>query len=49
VNSDNPEEFKEGRVDGNSSLSFQMHENKVYSLDLLSQKLVEIETLNATF
>lgn len=46
---DNPEEFREGRVDVNSALSFLMREDRVYSLDLLSQQLIEIERLHDTY
>lgn len=47
--SENPEEFKEGRVTDTSSLAFLMKENRIMSLDLMSQKLIEIETLKDTY
>ena len=45
----NPEDNKEGHVDNQSKLMFSMKENRVMSLDLLSQKLIEIETMKETY
>ena len=46
---ENPEEFKEGQVNEKSALTFLMKENCVMSLDLMSQRLIEIERLNETY
>lgn len=46
---ENPEDFKEGRVTEKSALTFLMKENRVMSLDLMSQRLIEIEKLSETF
>lgn len=44
LNDSNPEESnKEGIVNADSALTFLMKENRVMSLDLVSQKLIEIE------
>ena len=48
-NEENPEEFKEGNVTAESALTFLMKENKVLSLDLMTQKLIEIEQLQETY
>lgn len=45
----NPEDYKEGLVTKESALTFLMKENRVMSLDLVSQKLIEIETLQETY
>ena len=49
TNVDNPEENKEGLISEDSKLAFLMKEDRVYSLDLFSKKLIEIEKLNETF
>lgn len=45
----NPEEFKEGFVTEKSALTFLLQESRVMSLDLVTQRLIEIETLSETF
>ena len=45
----NPEEFKEGLVTESTALTFLMKECSVMSLDLVSQKLIEIEKLKDTY
>lgn len=50
VDSSNPEEeFKEGIISADSALTFLMKENRVMSLDLVSQRLIEIEQLQETY
>ena len=49
ANFENPEEFKEGRVDEQTVLTFLLKDDCVMSLNLLDQKLIEIEKLHETY
>ena len=43
------EEFKEGDVNSESKLGFVMKQNRVFSVDYLTQQQIEIEELRNTY
>ena len=50
VEADNPEEeFKEGKVDEQTALTFLMKADRVLSLNLVNERLIEIEQLKDTY